>query len=91
MAISCFIVKNKVVSAKSISGHIISLGQSAAEILIDEEVAVHSNVKIIIEPHKDHDASEFYAKVSSIDRRGSAGSKIMAGIEFTSFPQDILQ
>jgi adenylate cyclase len=62
LAITCYRMHGKVVSAIGIAGQMTAVGLSSATVVLDDEVAVHDNLKVLLE-RPGHTAHEAYAKV----------------------------
>jgi sigma-B regulation protein RsbU (phosphoserine phosphatase) len=62
LALTCYRMHGKVVSAVGIAGQMTAVGLSSATVVLDGEVAVHDNLKVLLE-RAGHAAHEAYAKV----------------------------
>jgi len=89
LALQCFPLEDKVVSKRSISGQLTGLTPSSAEILLNHEVAVHSNLKILLDLGSEQNIFEFYAKVISQEALEQPSSVIKARLELTWLPEDV--
>jgi adenylate cyclase len=87
--LQCFRIEDKVVSRRSISGHLIGLSTSSAEILFNHEVALHSNFKILLDLGSEKNIPEVYAKVLSQEALEQSPSGGKAHMEFTWLPEDV--
>ena len=89
LAITCFVVEGKAISGRAIPGHITGLSSSGAEALLDIEVKLHSNLRILLVSSTETSSlSEIYAKVSSIDPPATTSLHVRAYLRFTSLPED---
>jgi adenylate cyclase len=87
--ITCFLLEGKTVSKKGMPGHIVHLAESSAEIALEGQVDIHSNLKILLMPQEVHGLSEVYAKVVSFDESDSTSSRISVHLAFTWIPEDV--
>jgi adenylate cyclase len=62
LALTCHRMDGKVVAAVGMAGQMTALGLSSATMVLDGAVAVHDNLKLLLEP-PGHDTYEAYAKV----------------------------
>jgi sigma-B regulation protein RsbU (phosphoserine phosphatase) len=62
LALTCYRMHGKAVSAVGIAGQMTAVGLSSATVVLDGEVAAHDNLKVLLE-RADHAAHEAYAKV----------------------------
>jgi len=65
------------------------LAESSAEISLEGQVGIHSNLKILLMPQEVPGLSEVYAKVVSFDEPGSTSSRISVRLAFTWIPKDV--
>jgi len=89
LPITCFLLEGKTVSEKGISGDIVRLAESSAEVLLEGQVGIHSNLKILLMTQEVQEFSEVYAKVVSFDESNSTSSRINVRLAFTWIPKDI--
>lgn len=89
LTLRCFPLEDKVVSKRSISGQLIGLTPSSVEILLNHEVAVRSNLKILLDLGSEQNILEFYAKVISQEALEQPSSGIKARLEFTWLTEDV--
>ncbi len=89
LPITCFLLKGKRVSKTGIPGYIVRLAESSAEISLEGQVDIHSNLKILLMPQEVHGLSEVYAKVVSFDESDSTSSRISVRLAFTWIPKDV--
>ena len=87
--LKCFPIEDKFVSKRSISGQLIGLSKTSAEILFNQEVAVRSNLKILLDIGSEQNILEFYAKVISQEALEQPSSGVKASLEFTWLPEDV--
>jgi hypothetical protein len=62
LAITCYRMQGKAVSAVGIAEQMTAVGLSSATVVLDSEVAVHDNLKVLLE-RPGYTAHEAYAKV----------------------------
>lgn len=89
LTLRCFPLEDKVVSKRSISGQLTGLTPSSAEILLNHEVAVRSNLKILLDIGSEQNILEFYAKVISQEALEQPSSGVKTSLEFTWLPEDV--
>jgi PAS domain S-box-containing protein len=88
LPIACFPVHNKMVSSTAIAGYITHLAISGAEVALEEQVGLHTNLKIILAPQDISGLSEVYAKVLALKPLDEESLPAKARLEFTSLPSD---
>jgi class 3 adenylate cyclase/CHASE2 domain-containing sensor protein len=88
LPITCFAVEGKAVSERAIPGRITGLSPSGAEALLDIEVGLYSNLKILLVSTEVPSLSEIYAKVTSVDQTTTTSPPVRACLRFTSLPED---
>lgn len=88
LPITWFPLKGKTVSETAMPGYITRLAESAAEVSLQGQVVVNSNLKILLAPQGTPGPSQAYAKVISIDQPDSESPHIRALLEFTWLPKD---
>lgn len=88
LAITCFPLKGKTVSETAMPGYIRRLAGSAAEVSLQGEVVVHSNLKILLAPQGAPGSPHVYAKVISIEKLESGSPHTRALLEFTWLSKD---
>ncbi len=86
--IICSPLEGKTVSEASISGQITRIGATAAEVFMEQEVEVRSNLKILLTGAETSGLSEVYAKVISVEPSSSTFFQFKAHLEFTWLPED---
>ena len=89
LPITCFLLEGKIVSKTGIPGYIMRLAESSAEISLEGQVDIHSNLKILLMPQEVQGLSEVYAKVVSFDESDTASSRISVRLAFTWIPKDV--
>ncbi len=88
LMVSCFPLEGKEVSEKSIQGQITRLDVSEAEVLLQGEIQVRSNLKLIIHTDTAQHLSEIYAKVVMVESSEGRPHQSKVRVKFTSLPQD---
>jgi class 3 adenylate cyclase/HAMP domain-containing protein len=87
LAVECFIVEGKTVSADGIAGRIERLSENRAQGVLDEAVQQYTNLKIRISPENGGALSEVYAKVTEANpMTGNNATRIV--LNFTSLSDD---
>lgn len=89
LPITCFLLEGKIVSKTGIPGYIMRLAESSAEISLEGQVDIHSNLKILLMPQEVQGLSEVYAKVVSFDESDTASYRISVRLAFTWIPKDV--
>jgi class 3 adenylate cyclase len=88
LMVSCFPLEGKKVSEKSIQGQITDLAVSEADVLLQGEIKVHSNLKFFFHTNTAQPLSEIYAKVVMVESSVNQPHQSKARLKFTSIPQD---
>ena len=89
LPITCFLLEGKIVSKTGIPGYMVRLAESSAEISLEGQVDIHSNLKILLMTQEGHGLSEVYAKVVSFDESDTTSSRISVRLAFTWIPKDV--
>ena len=89
LPITCFLLEGKIVSKTGIPGYMVRLAESSAEISLEGQVDIHSNLKILLMTQEGHGLSEVYAKVVSFDESDTTSSRISVRLAFTWLPKDV--
>jgi hypothetical protein len=76
------------VSSTAIAGYITHLAISGAEVALEEQVGLHTNLKIILAPQDISGLSEVYAKVLALKPLDEESLPARARLEFASLPSD---
>ena len=87
MPIKCFLIEEKAVSEKVITGHIIRLGAFSAEVTLEKPIDSHVNLKVLLSSQGTERLSGIYAKVVSSNLKNDSQNN-SAYLEFTWFPED---
>jgi class 3 adenylate cyclase/CHASE2 domain-containing sensor protein len=87
--IVCLPLEGKIVSEASVSGHMTHFGGSTAEVSLEQQLGIRSNLKILITSERASKLSQVYAKVMSIERSEVMPSRFKARLEFTWLPDDV--
>jgi adenylate cyclase len=88
MPIKCFLIEEKTVSEKVIAGHIIRLGVSSAEAILEKPIESHANLKVLLSSLETEGLSGIYAKVVSFRSKNSSQNNSVY-LEFTWLPEDV--
>ena len=89
LPITCFLLEGKTVSKTGIAGEIVRLAESSAEISLEGQVSIHSNLKVLLMTQEVQGFSEVYAKVISLDESDTTSSRINVRLAFTWIPEDV--
>ena len=89
LPITCFLLEGKTVSKTGMPGYIVSLAESSAEISLEGQVDINSNLKVLLMPQEVNGLSEVYAKVVSFDESDSTLSEISVRLAFTWIPKNV--
>jgi len=87
--ITCFPIKGKTVSEAFISGLLTHLGEYEAEVSLEQQVEIHSNVKVLLAPEDSPEMAEVYAKVVSVEPSEATPYQLKARLEFTWLPDNV--
>jgi adenylate cyclase len=88
LPITCFSLIGKKASETALGGYIKSLSGSAAEVSIEGDVELYSNIKILLPPQNEIGVSAVYAKVVFKEQGHPTPSATRARLEFTTIPED---
>jgi adenylate cyclase len=89
LPITCFLLEGKIVSKTGIPGYIVRLGEFSAEISLEGQVGIHSNLKVLLMAQEVQGLSEVYAKVISLDESDTFSSRISVRLAFTWIPENV--
>lgn len=89
LSVACYPVDGKTVSDQALSGTITRLAEFSAEVSLEGEVALHSNMRLQLENPDESALSEVYAKVVALNREGDATTAAEVCLGFTSLPEDV--
>jgi hypothetical protein len=84
-------MEGKTVSEAGISGQIVKLGESGAEVSLSEPVAAHTSLRIVLSPDKNTSPGELYAKVIPGAGSDSMTSPAAIRLNFTWVPEEVKQ
>ncbi|ETW96871.1 MAG: hypothetical protein ETSY2_45620 [Candidatus Entotheonella gemina] len=89
LAVACYPVDGKTVSEQAVAGTITRLAESSAEVSLENEVTLYSNMRLQLESPDEPALSEVYAKVVALNQEGevTAGADVCLG--FTFLPEDV--
>ncbi len=88
LMVSCFSLEGKEVSEKLIQGQITRLAVSEAEVLLEGEIQVRSNLKFLFHTDTTQNLSEVYAKVVMVESSAGQSHRSKIRLKFTYLPQD---
>jgi len=88
LMVSCFPLEGSKVSEKSIHGQITRLALSGADVLLQGEIQLRSNLKCLFHTDTTQHLSEFYAKAILVESPADQAFQNRARLKFTSLPQD---
>ncbi len=86
---ACYPLDGKTVSEKAVAGTITRLAESSAEVSLEDEVALYSNIRLQLERPDELALSEVYAKVVALNREGEGTTAADVCLGFTSLPEDV--
>ncbi len=89
LSVACYPVDGKTVSAQAVAGTITRLAESSAEVSLQGEVALYSNMRLQLEDPDTSVLSEVYAKVVSLNHVGDTATAAEVCLGFTSLPEDV--
>ena len=89
--ITCFVLEGKTVSDAPIGGLITHLGDSAAQVFMEQPVEVRSNLKVLVALGEGLEPPEVYAKVISREPSDPVSSQHSVRVEFTWLPDDVVR
>ena len=89
LAVACYPVDGKTVSEQAVSGTITRLAESSAEVSLEDEVTLYSNMRLQLESPDGPTLSEVYAKVVALNREGETTAASDVCLGFTSLPEDV--
>ncbi len=89
LPISCFPVEGSTVSEHALRGTITHLATTAVEVVLDGDIALYSNVKLVLDPSAASGVSEMYAKVIADRADGRDVGPTHVCLELTSLPEDV--
>ena len=88
LPIECFLVEGKTVSETAIAGRMTRLAENSAEVVLDQNLSAHANLRIVLAPPDARGLSELYAKVLPHDHPDGPDGDHCCQLQFTSLPQD---
>jgi hypothetical protein len=83
LPVACFPVEGKVVAVTPIRGVLARLGRDGAELALETPVALHANLKVVLEPASGARPGELYAKV------GAEGDGTRVRVAFTALTDEV--
>ena len=86
--IACLPLEGKTVSETTISGYLTHFGESGADVSVEQQLVVRSNLKILFPSEVASGLSEVYAKVMSVELSEPESSQFKARLEFTWLGED---
>lgn len=87
LPITCYVVEDKTVSQDAIPGVLTRLGAAAAEATLQDQVALHVNLKVVLDAAEALDLPDLYAKVLPFDPPLASASEASVRLEFTALPE----
>ena len=87
LPITCYVVEGKTVSQDAIPGALTRLGATAAEATLHHQVALHDNLKVVINGPEALDLPDLYAKVLPSEPSRVAASETSVRLGFTTLPE----
>ncbi len=89
LPIRCFTVEEGSVSRNSITGTLVRMSGSSAEVILDQSLGVRSNLKVVVSQIGGLELPDLYAKVLAVYRADELGTGFRAVLAFTGLPEDI--
>ena len=89
LPIDCYLLEEKTISDTAIGGQIIQLGETVAEAVLQETVAVNANLRILMAPGENNNLSEVYAKVLPAGAYDTKSSQNTVHLQFTWLPEEV--
>ncbi|ETW92641.1 MAG: hypothetical protein ETSY1_42755 [Candidatus Entotheonella factor] len=89
LAVACYPVDGKTVSEQAVAGTITRLAESSAEVSLEDEVTLYSNMRLQLESPEAPALSEVYAKVVALNQEGETTAAADVCLGFTSLPEDV--
>ena len=89
VSITCFPIKGKTVSETFISGILTHLGEYEAEVSLEQQLKIHSNVKVLLALEDSPEPAEAYAKVVSVEPSEAKFYQSKARLKFTWLPNNV--
>lgn len=87
LPITCYVVEGKTVSQDAIPGVMTRLGATAAEATLEDQVALHANLKVVVDASGALDLPDLYAKVLPFDPTPPSASQASVRLQFTALPE----
>jgi class 3 adenylate cyclase len=87
LLVTCYVVQGKTISEHAMVGAITRLGASAAEVTIEGQVAIHDNLKIVLDATDTPDLPDIYAKVLALETSAEATAVSSVRLGFTAIPE----
>jgi class 3 adenylate cyclase len=88
LPLMCFPIEGSTVSERAIPGTITHLATTAVEVVLDGDIALYSDVKLVLDPSAAPGVSEMYAKVIADRAAGRTTGPTHVCLKFTSLPED---
>ena len=87
LPVTCYVVQGKTISEHAIAGVITRLGATAAEVTMADRVAIHDNLKVVLDATNAPGLPDVYAKVVAIDADLEATTAASVRLGFTALPE----
>ena len=88
LAIECFLLEGKTVSDTGIAGRLTHLGEDSARVVLDQQLAAYTNLRIVLSAPETSELSEWYAKVLPPDKSPVTATGAHLRLQFTAMPED---
>jgi class 3 adenylate cyclase/CHASE2 domain-containing sensor protein len=88
LPIMCFLIEDKTISESPISGHILQIGETSAEVLLKQQVEVYADLIIRLTFREARNVPDTYAKVLPRKEAASLSSGESTLLHFTWLPQE---
>jgi adenylate cyclase len=89
LPIDCYLLEEKTISDTAIGGQIVQLGETVAEAVLQETVAAHASLRILIAPGENNSLAEVYAKVLPAEAHATRSSQKSVHLQFTWLPEEV--
>jgi adenylate cyclase len=91
LAVECFPLTGKTVAAEAIAGDMVALAKNSAEVNLDKELDIHTNLMLRLSPPEHEKILEAYAKVVPAEMDEAATPCHKVCLEFTWLPEELKQ
>ena len=89
LPVDCFPIDGKIVSEKAIAGTMVTLANNSAEVALDKDIKIHTNLMLRLSLPEQLEVFEAYAKVVPSQSCESASPRQEVCLEFTWLPEEL--